>query len=179
MEIQKALDIAKACGFEVVAPMDPKKLKFLPEVRGMCKACNEYDTKWVCPPGCGSLEDLVPRYQWFQNGVIFQTVWNLDDDFDIEGMMESAENHKAAISQLLTALAELPEETLPFGNDGCGFCEACTYPDAPCRFPDRTFPSLSGVGIMVGGLCADNDVTYYYGRNIVAPTGAFLFNPQD
>ena len=52
-------------------------------------------------------------------------------------------------------------------------------PVDPAGSPARAYPSLSGVGIIVGNFCSSNDVIYYYGCNIVALTGAFLFNPQD
>lgn len=179
MDMLNALTLAKEAGFQIAEPMDPKKLEFLPAVHDMCKACKQYGTKWVCPPGCGSLEEMSARYHRFQNGVLFQTVWDMEDDFDMEGMMRGAEEHKSATAKLLETLAELDEEVLPFGNDGCGRCAECTYPESPCRFPDKAYPSLEAVGIMVGDACKANNVTYYYGRNKVALTGAFLFNPED
>ena len=178
MEVNRAVEIAKTAGFETALPIDPKTLKFLPEVRDMCKACRAYGKKWVCPPGCGSIEEMELRYHRFNSGVAVQTVWNLEDGFDLEGMTQGAENHKKSTSNLLSALAAEKEEILPFGNDGCGICEACTYPDEACRFPDRAYPSLESVGIMVSDMCKSNGITYYYGRNTVALTGAFLFNPE-
>lgn len=178
MEMQTAIDIAKECGFKIAEPMDPSKLIFLPAVRDMCKACKQYGLKWVCPPGCGTIDEMPARYHRFRDGVLFQTVWNLEDEFDLDGMMRSAEDHKNAISKLLTTLASLDEEVLPFGNDGCSYCKECTYPNAPCRFPEKAYPSLEAVGLMVGDVCKDNNVPYYYGRNTVALTGAFLFNPE-
>ena len=180
MDIQKALEIARQAGFKEVFPMDPQKLKFLDAVRDMCTVnkCGQYDKKWVCPPGCGSIDEMASRYHHFQDGIIFQTVWNMEDEFDIDAMYGVAESHKKATGRLLVMLSEIDEEIVPFGNDGCGFCEECTYPDAPCRFPDRAFPSLEACGLLVSDVCKDNGVPYYYGRNTVALTGAFLFNPR-
>ncbi len=178
MEMHRAIDIAKEAGFPIAEPMDPKKLIFMSAVRDMCKACKDYGLKWVCPPGCGTIDEMPERYHRFQNGVLFQTVWNLEDEFDLEGMMRSAEDHKNAMSKLLGTLAVLDEEVLPFGSDGCGYCKKCTYPDSPCRFPEKAYPSLESVGLMVADVCKDNSVPYYYGRNTVALTGAFLFNPE-
>lgn len=178
MEMQTAIAIAKEAGFKIAEPLDPKTLKFLPAVRDMCKACKDYDTKWVCPPGCGEIDEMASRYHRFKNGVLFQTIWNLDDEYDLDGMMQSAEEHKAAMGKLLEALSGLDEEVLPFGNDGCHYCNECTYSESPCRFPEKAFPSLESVGLLVGDVCKSNKVTYYYGRNTVALTGAFLFNPE-
>jgi len=38
---------------------------------------------------------------------------------------------------------------LLLSNEGCIRCKSCTYPDAPCRFPDKLYPSLEGYGILV------------------------------
>ena len=181
MDIQVALDIARESGFEVVAPMDPGKLKFLDAVRDMCKAdkCRQYNKKWVCPPACGEIADMPDRYHRFQNGVIFQTICRMEDEYDFETVGDVMENHKKAMAKLLETLNELDEEIIPFGSDGCGHCAECTYPDAPCRFPKTAFPSLESCGLLVSDVCKDNDVPYYYGRNTVAFTGAFLFNPRN
>ena len=36
----------------------------------------------------------------------------------------------------------------------CGICKTCTYPDAPCRFPDRARRSMEACGIDVGAAAA-------------------------
>jgi len=181
MDIQKALEIAKDSGFETVAPMDPQKLKFMHEVRDMCTAdkCRQFDKKWVCPPACGEIDAMAERFHRFRDGVIFQTICNMDDEFDFESIEATMTNHKESMGKLLDTLGGLVEETAPFGSDGCGNCKECTYPDEPCRFPDRAFPSLEACGLLVSDVCKDNGVPYYYGRNTVAFTGAFLFNPED
>jgi predicted metal-binding protein len=172
--------MAKESGFEVTAPMDPRKLKFLPAVRDMCAAntCRQYGKKWVCPPACGAIDEMEGRYHRFRDGVIFQTICRMDDEYDLESMYGVMENHKNAMRQLLETLSGLDEEVVPFGSDGCGRCTECTYPEAPCRFPESAFPSLEACGLLVSDVCKDNDVPYYYGRNTVAYTGAFLFNPE-
>ena len=180
MEMQSALDLAKLSGFEVAAPLDPKKLKFLPEVRDMCNSnkCGQINKKWVCPPACGTIEEMSERYLRFHDGVIFQTICRMDSEYDLDVMYEVMENHKKAMGSLLKSVSELDEEVVPFGSDGCGNCTECTYPDNPCRFPKTAFPSLEACGLLVSDVCNDNSVPYYYGRNTVAFTGAFLFNPE-
>ena len=179
MDIQKALDIAKESGFEIAAPMEPRKLKFMHEVREMCKAdkCGKFGKKWVCPPACGEIDEMAERYHRFRDGVLFQTVCRMEDEFDFESMQEAMKNHKKAMGTLLDTLNQLGEEAVPFGSDGCENCEECAYPDEPCRFPEMAFPSLEACGLLVSDVCKDNGVPYYYGRNTVAFTGAFLFNP--
>jgi predicted metal-binding protein len=180
MEMETALNIAREAGFDVVAPLDPGKLNFRTEVRDMCAVnkCGMYEKRWSCPPACGTLDEIAERCLQYQNGVLFQTICRLDDEYDFEGMAGLMETQQKAMKKLLDALVKSGEDIRPFGSDGCNNCKECTYPDAPCRFPERAFPSMEGCGLLVSDVCKDNDVPYYYGKNTVAFTGGFLFNPK-
>ena len=178
MDINKAMTITKEAGFDTVAEMDPKKLQFRQEVRDMCAACKAYGKRWTCPPACGEIDEMPERYHRYSNGIIFQTIVNYEDEFDYEGMGQAMRRQGKSIGRLIDLLSGIDEEIMLFGSDGCGNCEECTYPDNPCRFPDRAFPSMEATGLLVSDVCKDNDVKYYYGRNIVAFTGAFLFNTE-
>ena len=46
-----------------------------------------------------------------------------------------------------SATVELAAQAL--GCEGCDICEKCTYPDAPCRFPEKAIPSIEACGISV------------------------------
>jgi hypothetical protein len=50
-------------GFTHAAPLKMETLRFLPEVRDMCNSerCRHYNTNWMCPPGCGTLEECAAR----------------------------------------------------------------------------------------------------------------------
>jgi hypothetical protein len=62
------------------------------------------------------------------------------------------------------------------GSGGCGMqCAKCTYPDQPCRFPDKAFTSMEAYGLLVTDVCKSADTPYYYGRNTVTFTGCVLF----
>jgi predicted metal-binding protein len=140
--------------------------------------CGQYGKKWVYPPACGAIAEMPARYHRFRDGVIFQVICRMEDEYDHEAIEAGMKVFRNAMGKLLEVLNEMEEETVPFGNDGCGFCKECTYPDAPCRYPRRSFPSLEACGLMVSDMCKDNDVPYYYGKNTVSFTGAFLFNSK-
>ena len=178
MEMQAALRLAEDAGFEVVAPMDPSKLNFMSEVRDMCAAdkCRQYNKRWTCPPGCGTLDEMSELCLSYSDGVIFQTICRMEDEYDFETMGEVFKKLQESTKKLLEMIIESGEDMLPFGNDGCYNCEECTYPDDPCRFPEKAFPSLEACGLMVADVCMQNDVPYYYGKNTIAFTGGFLFN---
>ena len=67
-------------------------------------------------------------------------------------------------------------DCLPLAVGGCTRCKSCTYPDAPCRFPDRNFSSMEATGLMVNQVCKDNGVPYNYGKGKMAYTSCLLYN---
>jgi predicted metal-binding protein len=69
--------------------------------------------------------------------------------------------------------AEYPN-LLALGNGTCKICEICTYPDSPCRFPDRSVSSMEAFGLVVSDTCTANGLGYYYGPKTITYTGCFL-----
>ena len=66
-------------------------------------------------------------------------------------------------------------EALILSNEGCGRCKTCTYPDAPCRFPDKLYPSIEGFGFIVSELARQAGIRYNNGPDTVTFFGAVLF----
>ena len=169
--------LAKECGFDAVGLLDPQTLQFLPEVRQMCAAdkCRNYNRSWSCPPACGSLEENKERCLQYSTGILVQTIARMEDEYDIETMTEAPKINGENFCRLTDRLFELGYDTLPMGAGGCTRCKQCTYPDAPCRFPEKMFPSMEACGLLVSQVCTDNNLPYYYGPNTIAYTGCFLF----
>ena len=172
---------ARAAGFDTVAPLDPATLKFLPEVRSMCAAdrCRSYGKTWSCPPACGELTDWETKARRYEKGLILQTVGDREDSYDIEAMMEAAEANKRQTDTLADMLLAEGAEFLLMGAGTCTRCKQCTYPDAPCRFPEKLFPSMEACGLFVSQLCTDNGVAYNYGDEKIAYTCCILFNETE
>lgn len=170
--------LAKAAGFSVAEDMDPGKLEFLTEVRGMCAAdrCCSYDKSWACPPACGELEAITERAARYRKGVLLQTIGQREDSYDFESMMEASAENDRCFFALVDCLTELGLDIFPMSAGTCTRCEKCTYPDAPCRFPDRVFPSMEACGLFVSRVCGDNGVPYYYGEERIAFTCCILYN---
>ena len=168
--------IAKEYGFETAAEIDPKKLQFLSEVRDMCASdkCRNYDRSWSCPPACGTLEEIRERCASYTRGLLVQTVARMEDEYDIETMTEAPKRHGENFLRLTDRFSEMGLDMLPMGAGGCTRCAQCTYPDAPCRFPEKVFPSMEACGLLVSQVCTDNGIPYYYGKNTIAYSGCFL-----
>ncbi len=148
--------------------------------RDMCKAnyCGVYGKCWMCPPHVGEIDELMASVGAYRYALVYQTVSELEDSYDFEGMME-AKKHSYAIAKELRTAFDIPEiaKVLHLGAGGCGVCEVCAKrEDQPCRFPDLALPSLEAYGINVSKLAAAADMKYINGTDTVTYFGAVLFS---
>lgn len=169
--------MGKEAGFTHVGPLDIKTLKLLPEVRQMCESnsCRMYGKNWSCPPGCGSLEACRDRISSYSIGILVQTMGQLEDEMDGEGMMEIEARHKENFLRMYDKLRAGGNDVLAIGAGCCTRCKSCTYPEEPCRFPDKSFASMEAYGMLVTEVCRENGMKYYYGPATIAYTSCFLF----
>ena len=114
----------------------------------------------------------------------------LDYDADnclVRRELTAAGKSRAFVNDTPVSLAQLRElgnrlidihsqhENLLLSNEGCGRCARCTYPDAPCRFPELLHHSLEGYGWIVKELADAAGIRYHNGPNTVTYFGALLF----
>ena len=176
MTDQELLDLAARCGFDHSGALNTGALDFNPAVRDMCAAdrCHSYGKCWTCPPGCGTLEECRARVEHFQEGILVQTVGELEDELDGEAMMETEKLHKEHFREMLDQLRKEYPDMLPLGAGSCCQCKTCTYPDAPCRFPEKQISSMESYGMLVTEVCKANQMEYYHGPGTIAYTSCFL-----
>ena len=163
-------------GFTHVAPLDCSTIELLPEVRQMCasNSCGIYGKKWTCPPACGTLEECQARIDRYKRGILVQTVGQLEDSMDVETMMDTEAVHKENFFKFEEILRNQYPDMLAIGAGGCTRCAVCTYPDQPCRFPEKAFASMEAYGMLVTQICKANQMTYYYGPCTIAYTSCYL-----
>ena len=176
LQNKKMETLGKSIGFSNVVPMDVKTIQLLPDVRKMCESnsCGMYDKNWTCPPGCGSLSECEEKISGYSRAILVQTVGELEDEFDGEGMMETEARHKEAFIKMHDELKKEYPGLLSIGSGCCTRCKECSYPDAPCRFPEKQFSSMEAYGMLVTQICQDNGLSYYYGPGTIAYTSCFL-----
>ncbi|MDO4519352.1 MAG: DUF2284 domain-containing protein [Eubacteriales bacterium] len=190
LTIKDLIAEAQKIGFTTVTQMNPATIELLDEVRDMCSAntCGMYGKNWSCPPACGELSFCREKIRQYSDGILVQTVGDVEDSWDFEAMMEIEAMHKAHFSELIEALApevsDKPEcndkpsmenrAILVLGAGACTICRECTYPEKPCRFPNKRISSLEAYGIVVSELCRRNGVGYYYGSQKMAYTSCVL-----
>jgi predicted metal-binding protein len=174
--MEKIITAARQAGFTCAAPLKAETLRFLPEVRAMCnpEQCRHYGTNWMCPPGCGTLEECAARAVGFEEGIIVQSVGDVEDSFDVEGMQRIQEQHQKRFQALAAVLCAAYPDVLPLGAGSCTLCPTCSYPGAPCRFPGKALSSMEANGLWVSDVCEKNGVPYNYGPNKMAFTSCIL-----
>jgi predicted metal-binding protein len=170
--VREALD----SGFSQAGELNVGALVFMPEVREMCAAdrCWQYGKNWRCPPGCGSIEDAAAKAAQYSYGMLVQTIGLMEDDFDYETIQETGEKHKSNFAALVDKLKTRYPDILPMGAGTCGICKTCTYPDAPCRFPDKSISSMEAYGLWVSKVCELSGVPYNNGKQTITYTSCYL-----
>lgn len=168
-------------GFFQHGIIDTKDINFSQEVRTMCKVntCGKYGKTWACPPAVGTVEECKRRIQHYEKMLVFTGKYDLEDSFDFEGMMESAKKFSDSCRVFDVAVKPYLNNYIIFSNEGCDLCKECTYPNAPCRFPDRVHGSLEGNGIFVSELAKLAQVNYHNGANTVTYFGALVCSSDE
>ncbi|MDR2687800.1 MAG: DUF2284 domain-containing protein [Oscillospiraceae bacterium] len=176
IDMQTLVGQALSFGFTSAGPLDAATLLPREEVRGMCAAdrCRHYGKSWTCPPACPSLEDNKALLAQYETGILVQTTGTPEDEFDLEGMYEIMRAHMRRFHELRKALRKEYPNLLALGAGACDLCEACAYPDAPCRRPDDAVTSMEAFGLVVSDACTANGMKYNYGPGTMTFTGCFL-----
>jgi predicted metal-binding protein len=176
--LQEKLDRAGVFQFGIVRPRD---VEFTEEVRKMCaeNLCHKYSKTWACPPAVGTVDECAARARRYEKMLVFSRKYALKDSYDFDGMMTAMRDFKNIAQRLDDEVKPYLFDYLLLANEGCGKCEACTYPPALCRFPDKVHGSLEGYGIFVNKLAEQAGVAYNNGENTVTYFGALLYNDEN
>ena len=130
----------------------------------------------MCPPDCGDVNDLIAQAKTYDTLFLYQTVSDLEDSYDFEGMMEAGTRHKALVQKFAKEVKALTEDCLILGAGGCNLCERCAkQTNEPCRHPEDAHPSLEAYGMFVAKLAEKCGMKYINGQNTVTYFGAVLY----
>ncbi len=176
----RLLQLALDCQSAFAGWIDPAGIPFAPELREMCtqNSCGQYGTSWMGPPAIGPVEDLMENVRTFSDGLVIQTVHQLEDSFDYPGMMEARAEHQNVFFNVLAAIRnELPTGTTLLALDAgcCHLCGDCAYPDELCRRPGEAISSIEAYGIVVNRMLEACGLQYNNGQNTVSYVGLILF----
>lgn len=160
--------------------IEVKDLVFDSVFRDICasNACGQYGKCWTCPPDVGEIDDLMAEAKRYSYALVYQTVSELEDSYDYEGMMEAGNTHNRVAQALRkTFPMELTSRALHLGAGGCRLCKVCAKKtDDPCRYPELAMRSLEAYGIHVSKMAETAGMRYINGQNTVTYFGAVLFS---
>lgn len=176
-DASKIIQKLKTYGASGAASVRVSDIHFYPELRELCEMnkCGCFGTNWACPPACGDVQSLAKHVQSFARAVAFQYIGNLADSFDFEGMLASNEAFNKIARRIQEYLQRKTLRSFVLGAGKCTLCETCTYPGAPCRWPQRLIISVEACGINVSELCNAAGLSYINGPNTVTNTGLVLY----
>jgi len=144
------------------------ELPFDSELRKACEvnACGRFGKNYTCPPHTGEIHALIAKAQGYEDILLFQTVGELEDSYDFEGMQEASHTHKALTQSIFDALGR--GDCLMLGVGGCALCEVCAvHTNEACRQPNRALASLESYGVNVSNASALAGMKYINGENTV------------
>ena len=152
-------------------------IPFSKAVADACKrnACGKYGTCWTCPPGVGEYTALEKKIKSYEKAAVFSCTYDLADSFDFDGMMQGMQSTMQILYGITDTLRRSGEAFMALGCEGCGLCQTCTYPDAPCRFPEKATVSVEACGIDVVTLAKRLGINYGNGANTVTYFCVILF----
>ncbi len=176
------LQTALSCGAAKAAYIDAGQIVLSEDFRKICEGngCGMFGRCWVCPPFIGEIGELMAQVRRFPKAMLYQSIREIEDSFDIEGMFEAGFQHAQLSQRIQQQVQTDPSiEILHLSCGGCRLCQRCAKADdAPCRFPEQALPSLEGYGVDVYNTCKSTDLHYINGQNTVTYFGMVLFREK-
>lgn len=171
------IDAAVAKGAQKAALIAVENISFEPAFRDACiqNYCGMYGRCWMCPPDVGPVEELIAKAKQYQSALVFQTVFPLEDSYDIERMLDAAKRHNNLVQTLCDQMKD--ESFLCLSAGACKVCDPCSREEGiSCRFPEKATSSLEAYGIDVSKLAEACGMNYINGVNTVTYFGAILLS---
>lgn len=172
------VQLALECGAANAAALSGDHVILDEGFREICRnnACGNYGMCYMCPPDMGDIQEMMAKVRAYPHAVMYQTIHDLEDSYDYEGMVEAGKRHAQVSQKLEKRLREqLNGNYLHLSLGGCRLCDVCAKREAlPCRYPDLVLPSLEGYGVNVYSTSQYAGLSYINGQNTVTYFGMVL-----
>lgn len=156
--------------------LETAELTFSPRVRLVCETdCTRYGTSWACPPAVGTVEECRERCLSYPHTLLITTMNEVDNIEDLEGTLRTRTGHEEITRQVSELLRAQGAETYPLSTESCAICQKCSYPDGPCRHPERMFPCVESQGILLIDTAERFGIEFQAGGNIVTWFSLILY----
>ncbi|MGO5313584.1 DUF2284 domain-containing protein [Bilifractor sp. LCP21S3_A7] len=142
--------------------LTPEQIPFTEKVRTVCRLeCKRYGSSWSCPPAVGTVPECRERCMAYRGAFFFSTVHEVRDSMNLTESFQTKLSHEQTTGLVEQRMRKAGLETYRLSGDSCSICPECTYPEKPCRFPDRMHPCIEGHGIVVAKLAESCGMEYY------------------
>ena len=145
-----------------------ENIPFDEKARDYCKAnlCSMYAKTWSCPPSVGSTDDCRKQINQFENAFIFSHKGIIEDLSDNEAVCKLRDETMNILYTLSDRMKEKKIKHLALGCSACTLCKNCTYPDSPCRFPEKMTHPVESYAIDVKKICNITEMTYMQDKTV-------------
>jgi len=179
--IDDLMSWVKSLGVNELAIIAGENIQFNKDFRLQCEqnTCGNYHKNWMCPPAAGSIDELTEQASKFKQGLLFQTVYQLEDSFDYEGMLEGIKEHTLILRKVLDNIKSTGvfKEILPLNIGPCTYCGRCSFLEGKaCQFPEEAVSSVEAYGIDVLALEKSCGMSYNNGKDTISCISLILFN---
>ena len=145
---------AKQCGLTEAAFFDPRTVSVEDAaiLRQGCEAnsCGKYGKNWSCPPGIGAVEEVAAKVKHWHHGMVMQFLTDaIDTTLQPEVFKEVTAAFHLMIRKVYNKVLAEQGDAYLLGRGACAVCKDCTYPEHPCRYPEKMVPCISSHGINV------------------------------
>ncbi len=156
--------------------IEADKIPFRDKVRYICETeCPQYGRSWSCPPAVGTVRECRERCARFNSGFLFTTLAEVNDMENMEEMLDTRMEHEKITEQVRRLFMEQCGKVLTLSTESCALCKTCTYPDAPCRHPERMLPCVESYGILVTELAEECGISFMNGAGVVTWFSLILY----
>lgn len=152
-------------------------LIFSERVRYICKTdCERYSKSWSCPPAVGTVPECRRRCLAYSHVLVFTTLAQVSDTALLEETLATRKGHEEVTRGLCEKFREKGEDFFVLSSESCDLCQKCTWPDAPCRRPEKMLPCIESHGILVTESAKLCGIDFYYDSTTVTWFGMIFFH---
>ena len=152
------------------------ELIFSDKVRYICEhECSRCNKSWACPPAIDTIENCMEKCRAFEHVFLFTSVAEVSDCLNMTACLQAKRDHELLTLELRKRFEEHFGKVLALST-GCMICDCCTYPDEPCRHPDKRLSTIESHGILIMETAGRLGVCFDCGNNIVTYFSLIFFN---
>ena len=169
--------LAEGYGIKEIEPPAPNN-ESMAKCRELCSQnlCGSFNVNWGCPPGVGSEKECMDIVKKYANAAVITRKFENVDLNDKSNVEKIAKGHQELCRRFAHLLRGEGYDILPLADGGCAYCNTCSYPDSPCRFPDQRVTSISCYGILMDEYMNSQGVDFSFEKDSIALYGIMLYN---